>query len=135
MKNCVHYLKNDVCKYTKLGTFFEKFCTLNVQNCCVHFLKKKHVCWMYKIAYFLWKIVCWMYWIVCIFWKIVYVKYTKLCTLFEKLCSLNTQNWVHYLKNYVHWMYRTVTFFENLCTLNIQNCVHFLYYKIVSLNI
>ena len=85
-----------------------------------------------------------------IFWKIVYVDCTifytfieKLCALniqtciiiFENLCTLDKQNWVHSLKNVnIEWT-KLLTFFEKKFTLYIhnfvqlfKNCVFFFFF-------
>ena len=38
----------------------------------------------------------------------MYVKCTKLCILFEKLCTLNIQNYIRSLKIFLHWTYKMV---------------------------
>ena len=38
----------------------------------------------------------------------MYVEYTELSSFYEKLCTLNIQNWVHSLKNCASKMYKIV---------------------------
>ena len=38
----------------------------------------------------------------------MYVKCTKLCILFEKLDTLNIQNYIRSLKIFLHWIYKMV---------------------------
>ena len=38
----------------------------------------------------------------------MYVKCTRLCILFEKLCTLNIQNYIRSLKIFLYWTYKMV---------------------------
>ena len=61
------------------------------------------------------------------------ILFEKWCTFFKKLCILNIQNFVHYLKIGVCLIYKFFKFFEKVYALNKQNCIHFL--KLCKLNV
>ena len=90
--------------------FFEIFCILKIENYehslrnCLH--------WVYKIVSSL--------------IRIDYIEWTKLYTLFEKLCILNIQNCLNSLKIvYIKCIYIYIIHsLKKMCTFNVQKFVN-----------
>lgn len=115
-------------EHSKLGTFFKILCTLIFKTVYIRF--KNYVHWMHIIVY----IVCKIRHVECtelytFFEKLFFFLNTNSCTFLVKLCILNTQNCVHYLKKFECCMYRI----EKLRTFNIQ--IVYIIWKIVHITV